>query len=228
VQISSWQQRYDTLKKGNAREISDLRRDNKRVEHENQRLKLVNEKRQQVIHRKMKEADEAKKRLAVIERRQRLRRPAAPSRTGAGAGPSALHTAPAGPMVGTAHVLHSVPVGPPTAALGDASPRSGPHSVSGLSGPLPVTGQLQSQSERVRPLRPNADAPELHTAKAMEEWIREELDAASTAHDTRVVLEGTLAKRGEIKQAADKLKAEVAYIDNLPEDERVRPTSSRP
>ena len=58
---------------------------------------------------------------------------------------------------------------------------------------------------------------------AFNEWIKEEIESVSTAHLTRQVLDGIVAKRSDLNKSLRHHESEIKDIDKLPEDQRVRP-----
>lgn len=60
--------------------------------------------------------------------------------------------------------------------------------------------------------------------RAINEWIKEEIESVSTAHYTRQVLDGIVAKRSDLSKSVMEHERKIAEIDHLPEDQRVRPT----
>lgn len=84
VQITDLQHSYDVYKKGTAKEITGLKKDSRRAENEARRLATLNEKQKTVLQRKIREADEARKRLHAVHARRRaapLRAAAVPPRS---------------------------------------------------------------------------------------------------------------------------------------------------
>lgn len=58
--------------------------------------------------------------------------------------------------------------------------------------------------------------------RAFNEWIKEEIESVSTAHYTRQVLDGIVAKRSDLSKSVMEHERKIAEIDHLPEDQRVR------
>ena len=70
-------------------------------------------------------------------------------------------------------------------------------------------------------VRPNANASDLASTKAIMDWVLSELDNCNPVHDLRKVLEGELAQRSDLSKRALENDRSVLEIDALPEDQRV-------
>jgi hypothetical protein len=69
------------------------------------------------------------------------------------------------------------------------------------------------------PILPNGSMTD---SRAFNEWIKEEIESVSTAHYTRQVLDGIVAKRSDLSKSVIEHERKIAEIDHLPEDQRVR------
>jgi hypothetical protein len=85
--------------------------------------------------------------------------------------------------------------------------------------PFPASQQPRTPRDGV--LRPNPSAPPLPDAAAMEAWVRDEIEEASTAHMHRAMLGGKLAARGEVARRATAAAQRLTELDALPPAERV-------
>jgi hypothetical protein len=212
---------YDTFKKGKAREIQDLKKDSQRQESKMRRLAMLNQKQKSVLQRKIQEAEDAKKRLSALKIRTA-------KRTAAGTGPGKVPSGSMSSLSGSMGRATSTPIAAVTATHGGAgdSGRSA-HAAAGDAEPSSASGAVAADSGSVAaPVAPatgSASVPEtLPDSKAMTEWIKEEIEAVSTAHYTRVVLQGTVAKRSDLSKSALEHERKIAEIDHLPEDQKVR------
>lgn len=68
------------------------------------------------------------------------------------------------------------------------------------------------------PLAPDGSVTD---PRAFNEWIKEEIESVSTAHYTRQVLDGIVAKRSDLSKSVMEHERKIAEIDHLPEDQRV-------
>lgn len=69
------------------------------------------------------------------------------------------------------------------------------------------------------PLAPDGSVTD---PRAFNEWIKEEIESVSTAHYTRQVLDGIVAKRSDLSKSVIEHERKIAEIDHLPEEQRVR------
>lgn len=197
-------QDYDTFKRGKAKEITSLKKDSRRAETEMRRLALLNQKQKSVLQRKIQEAEEAKKRLQSLKHRSAKRTtPAATN--GAVVVPS--RPVSVASSRGTGH--------PSITPFGSAA--SGAHVGAGGGG---STGS-GAGSLAVAAVDSVSAAPSVGDGRDPKDWLREEIESVSTAHYTRVVMQGTIAKRGDLSKRVKEYERKVSEIDHLPEEQQV-------
>jgi hypothetical protein len=191
--MSELQQSYETFKRGKAKEITVLKKGSRRAESEARRLALLNEKQKAVLQRKIREAEEARKRLNHVNARR-------------------ARTAPRPSSTNTSSTIN------PTSA---AHPANRPFS---LPPPAAVAGTEKGGESGAASgaLRPNPAAPLLDTPEAIEAWLSDEIEAASTAHLSRTMLEAAIAERTSLYKDAVAAAAGLRKLDGLPPEQQVR------
>lgn len=183
-------QDYDSFKRGKAKEIISLKKDSRRAETEMRRLALLNQKQKSVLQRKIQEAEEAKKRLQSLKHRSAKR--TAPAATNGAATTSSRPGSMSSSRGGTNH--------PAVTPFGAASSVG-----SGTGGGAGSTGGGGGGPTAVH----------AGDGRDPKDWLREEIEAASTAHYTRIVMQGTIAKRGDLSKRVKEYERKVAEIDHL-------------
>lgn len=195
LQIEEKRQEFDTFKRVKTKEVVSLKKDSRRAETERRRLQMLNEKQRNVLQRKIQEADEARRRLAAVNARRKLgpRSGGATAPAAAAAAATARDAAPSPSPRKTATARATAPAAPAAPAAAPAQPAAAP--------------------QPAAPLKPNVAAPELPTEEAMAEWVKDEVEAASTVHLQRTVLTAELARRADLSKKGLELEQRVADID---------------
>jgi len=186
-----------------------LKKDSRRAETEMRRLALLNQKQKSVLQRKIQEAEEAKKRLQSLKQRGTKR--ATPS-TSTSAPTNGSAAPPARPVsVSSSRGGSSHPSVTPFGTSSSTGTGAGGVGWSAAGGGLAtVTGE------------PSLSMPPLGDGRDPKDWLRDEIEAASTAHYTRVVMQGTVAKRSDLSKRVKDCERKVTEIDHLPESQQVR------
>eukprot|EP00892_Ulva_mutabilis_P001765 jgi/Ulvmu1/1158/UM107_0032.1 len=208
-QMSELQQDYDSFKRGKAKEIISLKKDSRRAETEMRRLALLNQKQKSVLQRKIQEAEEAKKRLQTLKHRSAKR-----TTTATASGSAAVPPRPSSVMSsrgGTSHPAFT-PFG---ASTGSGGGNGGGGGSTGGGGAASAAGDA---GPSVTPASDGRDP---------KDWLREEIEAASTAHYTRVVMQGTIAKRGDLSKRVKEYERKVAEIDHMPPEMQKQQETTR-
>jgi hypothetical protein len=197
MQMSELQQSYETFKRGKAKEITVLKKGSRRAESEARRLALLNEKQKAVLQRKIREAEEARKRLTQVNARRARTAPRPSAHPPATAADHPANR----PFSLPAPALHQ----PPATANAAAT------KVEEQGGAVPSAG----------PLRPNPTAPALDTPGAMEAWLSDEIEAASTAHLSRTMLEAAIAERTSLYKDVLAAAGRLRDLESLPLEQQV-------
>ena len=202
AKVQHLQADYDTLRRGKNKEITELKKDTRKAESEARRLAVLTEKQKAVMQRKIQEAERAKKRLDELNKRRRPATAAASAapRNSAGAAPPA-RTASAGPSSTGA------------AAAATAAPTQATHTPRSAARAGTATGG---------PLRPNADAPPLPDTEAMQKWVLEEIEAVSTEHLQRKLLDAKISERKQVAQRQEDVEAQLQALSHVSSDDQAR------
>lgn len=197
-------QDYDSFKRGKAKEIMFLKKDSRRAETEMRRLAMLNQKQKSVLQRKIQEAEEAKKRLQSLKQRGAKRANTSAPTNGSTAPPRPVSVSSS--RGGSSH--------PSVTPFGASSSTGNGGAGGGWSAPGGAPAMVAGE--------PSLSMPPLGDGRDPKDWLRDEIEAASTAHYTRVVMQGTVAKRSDLSKRVKECERKIAEIDHLPEKQQVR------
>ena len=181
-----------------------LKKDSRRAETEMRRLALLNQKQKSVLQRKIQEAEEAKKRLQSLKQRG-TKRSTTPATTNGSTAAPARPVSVTSSKGGSGH--------PSVTPFGTASMTGSAGAGGGSTGGGGATATNTGEAGTAMP--PVGDG------RDAKDWLRDEIEAASTAHYTRVVMQGTVAKRSDLSKRVKEYERKVADIDHLPEEQQV-------
>jgi kinesin family protein 4/21/27 len=184
------QKEHNEWKRSKDREMLQLRKKGMADQAKLKKLETLHARQQQVLRRKMEEAEAARKRLKEIQGVVGSRHLGA---------------------VGRAHDSSSADGGgtaPLSARGGSSSARQTNNSIKTAATDASPTALDKLECQ------PNSTAPVLKTEKAVKSWVQQELDVCCTSYDLQKVIEGEKAARSEAARELREVERRIAAANN--------------